>query len=94
MSTTTYDPEQPDGWVIKRGEDDHRAAWWFGPTSGWGTTFGALHLDPARFPNVLEVDVFSTKAGALAAVRTVYGAIPPHLTAQRLKDALNEEATR
>lgn len=96
---TEYDPEDPKGWVvrsewIRTGKARPMVSWWKGPSSGFGTTYSSLHLDRSRFPTTLEAALFPTRKSAEDAVRSVYGRLTKGTTAQRLADAITEEASR
>lgn len=71
------------GWVVRipPGEAYRSSSWWYGPGSGWGTTYGRLDRC---------VIVFHTKRDAQGAVRQVYGKVVTtrhHI--ERVRDAVD-----
>lgn len=53
MATAHYSADLRRGFVVRHTTRSGLggAAWWYGPGSGWGTTFGALDYGVAVFPS-------------------------------------------
>lgn len=95
------------GWIIRSvaeisrldGSTREHVSWWYGPTHGWGTTYGSIlgrrwirgRGEKGAFQQDSCVAVFATRKEAEQTFRSVYGRMTSRYEAQRVEDAIAEQ---